>query len=163
MAVKPIPQGYHTVTPYLCVRDCAKAIDFYKRALGAAEISRMSGPGGGVMHAEIKIGDSRIMMSDEFPQSGVKSPQSLGATTTQLHIYVEDCDKVFQQAVSAGCKADMPPTDMFWGDRYGKLTDPFGHAWGVATHKEDVSKEEMERRGREFAAKMQQQQTKSAS
>lgn len=154
MAVKPVPQGYHTVTPYLCVKDCAKAIDFYKRAFGAAEISRMNGPGGGVMHAEIKIGNSPIMMSDEFPQSGVKSPQTVGATTCQLHIYVEDCDKLFQQAVNAGCKSDMQPSDMFWGDRYGKLVDPFGHHWGLATHKEDVIPEEMSKRADAFFASM---------
>jgi PhnB protein len=153
---KAIPEGYHAVTPYLAVKNAAEAIDFYRRAFGAQEISRMTGPGGnGVMHAEIRIGDSLIMLSDEFPGSGCASPQSLGGTTCQLFIYVEDVDAAFQQAVAAGAKSVMPATDMFWGDRYGKVTDPYGHQWGLATHKEDVSPAEMKKRSEAFFAQMQ--------
>jgi PhnB protein len=152
---KPIPEGYHSITPYLVVKDAAQAIDFYKRAFGAHEVERMPGPGGsGVMHAEIAIGDSRVMLSDEFPGAGVASPQSLGGTTCQLHIYVPDVDSAYQQAISAGATSIMPVTDMFWGDRYGKLSDPFGHQWGLATHKEDVSSQEMKKRSEAFFKEM---------
>lgn len=144
--VRAIPEGYHTVTPYLVVRDAARAIDFYKRAFGATEVMRMPGPGGKVMHAEIQIGDSRIMLGDENPQMGAKSPQALNGSPVSLFLYVEDVDAVYKQAVAAGAKQTMPPQDMFWGDRYGKLDDPFGHQWGVATHKEDVAPEEMTKR-----------------
>jgi len=154
---KPIPAGYHTVTPYLVVKDAAKAIDFYKRAFGAEEVDRMPGPGGkGVMHAEIKIGDSRLMLSDEMPGAGCSSPQTLGGTTCQLFIYVPDVDAAFQQAISAGATSTMPVSDMFWGDRYGKLSDPFGHQWGMATHKEDVSPQELAKRSEAFFAQMSQ-------
>jgi len=155
--VKAIPEGYHTVTPYITVQNAARAIDFYKRAFGAKEVTRMDGPDGKVAHAELKIGDSMIMLGDEMPGSGTKSPQSLAGTTSGIFLYVENVDSVFDQAVTAGAKADQRPTDMFWGDRYGKLTDPFGHSWSVATHKENVTPEEMKKRMQEQMAKMQKQ------
>jgi PhnB protein len=146
-ATSHIPPGYHTVTPYLTHRDTAQAIDFYKRALGAEELMRMPGPGGqGVGHAEIKIGDSIIFMSDESPHSQTRAPSSLGGATSSLFLYVPDVDAAFDRAVKAGAKVTMPPADMFWGDRFGTLADPFGHHWGLATHKEDVSPAEMEKR-----------------
>jgi PhnB protein len=152
---KAIPEGYHSVTPYLAVKDAAQAIEFYKRAFGAEEVDRMAGPGGrGIMHAEIKIGDSRVMLSDEFPGAGCTSPQSLGGTTCQLFIYVPDVDAAYQRAVSAGATSSMPVSDMFWGDRYGKLTDPYGHQWSLATHKEDVSPQDMKKRAEAFFAEM---------
>jgi len=153
--VKPIPTGYHTVTPYLTVKGAAQAIDFYKRAFGAQEVERMPGPDGkSVMHAELKLGDSVVMLSDESPQGGTRSPQTLGGSTAYLFLYVPDVDAAFKRAVDAGAKATMPPTDMFWGDRFGKVSDPFGHEWGLATHKEDVSPEEMRRRAQAEMAKM---------
>src|SRR5690348_13702137 len=124
--VKPIPDGFHTVTPYLVVNDAAKAIDFYKRAFDAKERYRMEGPPGKIGHAELQIGDSVIMLGDEMPQMGIKSPNSLGGTTNGIFLYVKDVDAAFEKAVAAGAKSTMPPADMFWGDRYGKLTDPFG-------------------------------------
>ena len=155
MPVKPIPTGFRTVTPYLVVNDAAAAIDFYKRAFGAKEISRMEGPPGKIGHAELKIGDSMIMLGDEMPGSA-RSPHSLGGSPMGLMLYLKDVDAVFNQATSAGAKVDMPVADMFWGDRYGKLTDPFGHSWSLATHKEDVSHEEMAARMKEAMAKMGQ-------
>ena len=154
--VKPIPDGYHSVTPYLVVNDCARAIDFYKRAFGARELSRMDGPSGKIGHAEITIGDSRIMMCDEMPGADSRSPQALRGTTVSLFLYVQDADSVFNQAVTAGAKVTQPLSDMFWGDRFGKLTDPFGHSWCVATHKEDVAPAEMEKRAQAAMAKMAQ-------
>ena len=157
MAVKPIPEGYHTVTPYLCVRGAAEAIEFYKKAFGAQEIFRMPYPDGQkLMHAEIKIGDSHIMLSDEMPGMGSssKSPQSLGGSAVSQHLYVENVDKAMEQAVAAGATVEMPAMDMFWGDRFGKLVDPFGHSWSVATHIEDVPGDEMARRGMEAMAAM---------
>jgi PhnB protein len=153
MAVRPIPEGYHTLTPSLTCKNAASAIDFYSRAFGAKELSRMAGPGGSVAHAELQIGDSRFFISDEFPGMSA-APVSSALPSTYMFLYVENVDKSFEQAVSAGAKAEMPVTDMFWGDRYGKVTDPFGHHWGIATHKEDVSPEEMERRGAEWMANM---------
>jgi len=148
-AVKPIPEGYRTITPYLTQRDAAQAIEFYKKAFGAQEVMRMPGPEGkGVAHAEIKIGDSMLFLSDEFPQAGTQAPGSLGGTTGSLHLYVSDVDAMFNKAVQAGAKPAMPPADMFWGDRMAKLVDPFGHHWSLATHKEDVAPDEMERRGK---------------
>ena len=144
--VKAIPQGYHSVTPYLVLSDAAGAIDFYKRALGAQELLRMPAPDGKIMHAEIKVGDSPIMLSDEFPEYGTRSPKSLGGTPASLYVYVENVDAVFNQAVAAGAKALMPLQDMFWGDRYAKLEDPFGHQWQLATHVEDLTPEEIGRR-----------------
>jgi PhnB protein len=159
--VNPIPKGFRSVTPYLTLNDAAHALDFYKRAFGAEVLVRMDGPGGKIGHAEIKIGDSIIMLGDEMPGSGARSPQSLGGTTGGVMLYVENADAVFNQAVAAGAQVEAPLADMFWGDRYGKLKDPFGHSWSVATHKEDVTPAEMSKRMQEFTAKMAQQ-TKSA-
>ena len=144
--VRPIPEGYHTATPYLIVNDAAKALEFYKRAFGATEVMRMDGPGGRVMHAEIKIGDSIIMLGQENPQMGVRSPQSLGGSPMFLYLYVEDCDKSFARAVDAGASASAPLKDQMWGDRSGSVKDPFGHSWWIATHKENVSADELRRR-----------------
>ncbi len=141
---KTIPEGFHSVTPALVVRDAAQAIEYYKRAFGATEVSRLEAPGGKIGHAELKIGDSRIMLADEFPM-GPRAPQSLGGTTVSLHIYVQDVDQAFTRAVQAGGKSEMQPQDMFWGDRYGKLTDPFGHSWGLATHIKDVTEQDMKK------------------
>jgi PhnB protein len=143
MSVQAIPKGYHTLTPYLTVRDAARAIEFYKQAFGAVEKGVMPGPDGKIMHAELVIGDSIFMLADEFPQFGSMSPLSTGGAGMGLHIYVEDVDSAFDRAVQAGAKVDMPVSDMFWGDRYGKLSDPFGHKWSIATHKADLTMEEM--------------------
>ena len=159
---KPIPDGYHTATPYLAVHDAAKAIDFYKRAFDATELHRMQGPQGKVMHAELKIGDSIIMLADEMPSADTRSPQSLGGTTAGIFLYVKDVDAAYNKATAAGAKATMPPADMFWGDRYGKVADPFGHSWSLATHKEDVAPEEMKKRSDEFMSKMAPQRSHSA-
>jgi len=156
---KPIPEGYHSITPYLTLNDAAKAIDFYKRAFGAKEMMRMDGPTGKIGHAELKIGDSMIMLSDEMPGAGAKSPKSLGGTTVNIFLYVEDVDSVFNQAVSAGAKADMALADQFWGDRYGKVTDPFGHSWSLATHKEDLTPQEISKRAKAAMEKMGQHST----
>jgi PhnB protein len=156
-SVHPIPKGYHSITPYLVVNDAARAIDFYKRAFGAQEKMRMDSPGGKIAHAELKIGDSIIMLSDEMPGTGARSPRSLGGSAASVFLYVENVDTVFKQAVSAGAKADAEPSDMFWGDRYGKITDPFGHQWSLATHKEDVAPEEMAKRTKDAMAKMGRQ------
>jgi PhnB protein len=144
--VKPIPEGYHSATPYLIVKDAARAIEFYKRAFGATELLRMAAPGGKIGHAEIKIGDSPIMLADEVPDMGALSPESLGGTPVSILLYVEDVDAVFNQAIAAGAKVQRPVKDQFYGDRTGGVTDPFGHIWYVATHKEDVSPEEMRKR-----------------
>ena len=159
--VSPIPKGYHSVTPYLTVNDAARALEFYKRAFGAREVLRMDGPDGKIGHAEIKIGDSIVMLGDEMPGMSNRSPQSLGGTTGGVMLYVENADTVFDQAVSAGAQVESPLADMFWGDRYGRLKDPFGHSWSVATHIEDVAPAEMSKRMKDFAAKMAQQ-TKAA-
>jgi len=155
MSVRPVPEGYHTLTPFLTVRDAARAIEFYKQAFGATERGVAKGPDGKVMHAEIKIGDSIIMMSDEFPEFGSLSPESVGNTSMGLHIYVEDVDSAFDRAVKAGAKVEMPVMDQFWGDRYGRLKDPFGHKWSIATHKKDMSADEMKRAMDEAMAAMQ--------
>ncbi len=152
--VKPIPDGYHSASPYLVVGGAAQAIEFYKRAFGAQEQMRMPSPDGKIVHGEIKIGDSVVMLADEFPEYGSRSPKSLGGTPSSVFLYVQDVDAVFQSAVSAGAKSLMPVADMFWGDRYGKLEDPFGHQWQIATHKEDLTPEEMKRRsGAAFSKK----------
>jgi PhnB protein len=151
--VRPIPEGYHTVTPGLVVRGGAQAIDFYTRAFGARELGRMTSPDGQqILHAELQLGDARIMLSDEMPDMGTYSPAALGGTAVGLHLYVEDADAVFQQAIDAGATVLQPLMNAFWGDRYGRLRDPFGHDWGIATHIEDVSDEEMRRRAEAFAA-----------
>jgi len=146
MAVKPIPEGYHSVTPYLIIKGASRAIEFYKKAFGATELMRFPGPNDTVMHAEIKIGDSPVMLADEGETSTYRSPQTFGGSPVSLMIYVEDVDKVFNQAVSTGAKATRPVEDQFYGDRLGTLVDPFGHIWTISTHKEDVSMEEMQRR-----------------
>jgi PhnB protein len=145
--VNPIPAGFHTVTPSLIVRGADQAIDFYKRAFGAQEISRMAGPDGKkIMHAELKIGDSYIFLGDEHPEMGTRSPQTLGGVSGGLNLNLENVDNAFKRAVDAGATVRMQVSDMFWGDRYGKIVDPFGYEWGLATHIEDVSHEEMARR-----------------
>jgi PhnB protein len=150
MATKAIPEGYHSVTPYLIVNGAAKAIDFYKRAFGAVELMRMPGPDGKIGHAEIRIGDSAIMLADEHPQMGYRSPQSLGGTAVSLMVYVERVDDVFGRAVAGGAKELQAIKNQFYGDRSGTLQDPFGHTWTVATHVEDVPPEEMRRRAEKF-------------
>jgi len=152
---KAIPDGYHTVTPALTVKNGAAAIEFYKKAFGAEEVMRVHGPDGkSLMHAEIRVGDSRIMLGEEWPDQRVLAPSSAGAATSSLYLYVADVDAAFKRAVSAGAKALMPVTDMFWGDRFGQVEDPSGHRWGLATHVEDPSPEEITRRQREFFASM---------
>ena len=159
--VKPVPQGYHTATPYLTIKNAARALDFYKKAFGAQEVARMDAPDGKVAHAEIKVGDSMIMIAEEMPGSGNRSPESLGGTTASIFLYVDNADAIFDRAVSAGAQVETALADMFWGDRYGRLKDPYGHSWGVATHKEDVAPAEMEKRMQEAMAK-QAQRTQSA-
>lgn len=142
--VKPIPSGYHTLTPHLVVKGAGQAIEFYKKAFGAEEIARMPSPDGkSLLHAELKIGDSRIMLADEFPEMGCRGPQGTDGTPVTIHMYVEDVDAAFGKAVAAGAQVRMPLADMFWGDRYGVLTDPFGHSWSLATHKMDLTPEEI--------------------
>ena len=146
MTVKPIPDGYHTVTPYLIINGAADAIEFYKQAFGAAEVMRLPAPGGKLGHAEIQIGDSRIMLADEVPEMGFQGPKSLGGAAVSICLYVEDVDALFQQALDAGGKEQRPVQDQFYGDRSGTLEDPFGHVWTIATHKEDLTHEEIEKR-----------------
>jgi PhnB protein len=147
MAVKPVPEGYHTLTPFLTVRDAERAIEFYKQAFGAELRGGgvAKGPDGKVMHAELKIGDSVIMLADEYPEFGSRSPQSIGDSGMGLHIYLDNVDKAFDRAVKAGASVEMPVMDQFWGDRYGKLKDPFGHKWSIATHVRDMSQDEMKK------------------
>jgi len=148
---KPIPDGYHSVTPTLTISGAADAIEFYKKAFDAKEVYRFPGPDGkSIMHAEIRIGDSPIMLCDEMPHMGVLSPKSTGGPSGSIYLYVNDSDSVFNKAVSAGAKPIMPMMDGFWGDRFGSLTDPFGHRWTIATKKKDMTKEEIEKAGREF-------------
>jgi PhnB protein len=154
MAVQPVPEGYNTVTPYLAVENAAEAIEFYGRAFGAKERARMEGPGGAVMHAELEIGDSLIMLSDPFPQASTKPPKELGGTSVSVFLYVEDIDALYKQAVGAGATSIAEPDDMFWGDRFGAVQDPFGHTWTIATHVEEVAPEELQRRSEEFFAAM---------
>ena len=154
MSVKPIPDGYHSVTPYLTVRGAAKAIEFYKEAFGAVELLRMPMPDGSIAHAEVKIGDSPVMFGEENPAWGNKSPQSLGGTPSGLCIYVADCDAVFNRALAAGATVMKPLANQFYGDRSGTVIDPFGHAWTIATHVEDVAPEEMQKRMDAMAAQM---------
>jgi PhnB protein len=151
MNVRPVPEGYSSVTPYLIVTRAADAIEFYTRAFEAQELMRFGGPDGGIVHAELQIGDSRIMLADENPQMGFRSPQSLGGSGIGLMVYVDDVDRVFTRALEAGAKAHQEVKNQFYGDRSGTLIDPFGHWWTVATHVEDVSPEEMQRRMAEMA------------
>lgn len=156
MAVRAVPEGYHTVTPYLIVQGAGAAIEFYKQAFGATELLRMADPAAGkVGHAEIQVGDSRIMLADEFPDMGYRSPKSLGGTPVSICLYVPDVDVVFNRAVAAGATVQRPVSDMFYGDRTGTLTDPFGHVWTISTHVEDVSEEEIRRRLEAYAKKQQ--------
>ena len=156
--VRPIPEGQHTVTPGLIHKEAKKAIEFYKKAFGAEVKSNMTMPDGRVMHAEIKIGDSTVFLSDEFPEMAPdhKSPQTAGCVTGSLYLYVQDCDAAFKRATDAGAKVVMPPADMFWGDRFCKVTDPFGHQWGMATHKEDLTPAQIETRRHEWEKQMAQ-------
>jgi PhnB protein len=154
MAVKPIPEGYHSITPYLAVEDAGKAIDFYKEAFGAEELMRMPGPDGKIAHAEIQIGDSKLMLSDPFEQSSVQPPAERGGTTGSIFLYVDDVDSTFEQATEAGATVTSPLEDMFWGDRFGTVTDPFGHVWSMATHKEDLTEEQMAERSKAAMAEM---------
>jgi PhnB protein len=153
---KPIPEGFHTVTPYLAVKDAAKALDFYTRALGATERFRFE-HGGKIGHAEIQVGDSIVMLSDEWPEGGHLSPQSLGGTTASLHVYVDDVDSAFQRALEAGGKEERAVQDQFYGDRSGTFLDPFGHRWNLSTHVEDVPEDELQRRMEEFGKKQAEQ------
>lgn len=157
MPVKPIPDGYHTITPAIIVRGAANAIDFYRKAFGAEVVERMDGPDGSIAHAEIRIGDSIVMLGDENPQYGTVSPMSTNGTPSSLHIYVDDVDAVFARALNAGAKVKYPIENAFWGDRYGKVTDPFGHEWGIATHVRDMSSEEVKKAAEEWMQRMAQQ------
>jgi PhnB protein len=153
-----VPAGFSTVTPHLVIRDAAQAIEFYKKAFGAKESVRMDGPDGKIMHAEIKIGDAHLFLGEEMPDWGSRSPLMLGGTGTTIHLYVDDADALFNQAVAAGAQIKMPLEDQFWGDRYGKLLDPYGHEWSVATHLEDLSPAEMRKRQEVAMAQMAAQQ-----
>ncbi|HEV2828827.1 MAG TPA: VOC family protein [Pyrinomonadaceae bacterium] len=152
MAVKPIPEGYHSVTPYLIIEGAGGAIEFYQKAFGAKELFRFPTPDGKIGHAEIKIGDSPIMLADAYPAMGYNGPKSLGGSPVSLMIYVENVDTLFDQAVQAGATVKEAVTDKFYGDRSGSLIDPFGHVWHLSTHKEDVSAEEMEKRAKAASA-----------
>lgn len=159
-AVKPVPEGYHTVTPYLVVKDAKRALEYYRKAFGAETKMSMPSPDGRVMHAEMRIGDSMVFVSDEFPDMApqIRAPESTGGMVTgSIFLYVPDVDAVVKRAVGAGARVTMPVADMFWGDRFGKVADPFGHHWGIATHKEDVTPQEMEKRSAEYSRKMAQQ------
>jgi PhnB protein len=144
-SVKPIPEGMHTVTPHLICAGAADAIEFYKQAFGAVELSRMPGPEGKIMHASVRIGDSVVMLNEEMPQWGSFGPKHLKGSPVTIHLYVENVDSVFEQAVRAGANVTMPLDDMFWGDRYGKLEDPFGHQWSIGTHVRNATVEEMQK------------------
>jgi PhnB protein len=154
MAVKPIPEGYHTLAPYLAVENAAHAIDYYKTAFGAKERVLMEAPGGAIGHAELEIGDSVVMLSDPFPQSSTKPPKELGGSSVSVFMYVEDVDAVVKQAVDAGATVLMEVADQFWGDRFGTVQDPFGHTWSIATHVEDVTPEEIAERAKAAMADM---------
>ena len=154
MAVQPIPEGYNTVSPYLAVDDAEKAIEYYKKAFGAEETVRMNAPDGRIGHAELEIGDSHLMVSDPVPQSSTRPPTELGGTSVSIFMYVEDVDAVVQKAVDQGATVTMEVEDQFWGDRFGSITDPFGHNWSIATHIEDLTPEEIEERGKAAMAAM---------
>jgi len=155
--IKPIPSGFHTLTPHLVVNGASKAIEFYKKAFGAEEIRRVPTPDGkSLLHADLKIGDSHVFLVDEFPAMDCRGPQAIGGTPVTIHMFVEDVDAAFGKAVAAGAQVKMPLSDMFWGDRYGVLADPFGHSWSIATHKEDVTPEEIGKRARTACAGVSQ-------
>lgn len=159
MGTKPIPKGFYTLTANLVVKNASDAIEFYKKAFDAQEIYRDYAPHEkNIIHAELKIGDSIIMLNDELPSWNVLSPKSIGGSAVTIHMYVDDVDKIFNQAVAAGAKVTMPLMDVFWGDRYGHLEDPFGHKWSIATHKKDLSREEIRKAAEEFFANMVKQQ-----
>ncbi len=152
--VTPVPEGFHTTTPHLVVKGAGKAIDFYKKAFGAEECYRMNGPDGdSVVHASIQIGDSMIMLGEEYPEMNVKSPSSLGGSPVTVHLYVDDADRMFEKAIDAGAEEIYPLENAFWGDRYGKVRDPFGHIWSIASRVEELSPEEMEKRAAEWFEK----------
>jgi PhnB protein len=154
MATKPIPDGYHTLIPYLAVDNATEAIEFYKKAFSAKELVRMPGPDGLIGHAELELGDSVLMLADPFPQFSTRPPKELGGTTTSIFMYSEDVDAAVKKAVDAGATVLMEPDDMFWGDRFGSVSDPFGHVWAIATHKEDLTPEEMAERSKAAMAAM---------
>ena len=156
MPVSLIPAGCNTVSIYLIVKSAKAALGFYEKAFGGTGIECISAPDGSVMHGEIKIGDSTVMVSQENLEWGMKSPQTLGGSPASIHMYVDDCDAAFNNAIDAGCTQVSPVTDMFWGDRYGKVEDPFGFQWGIATHNEDVSSEEMQKRSEAWFSQMRQ-------
>ena len=150
--VKPVPDGYHTITPYLIVNGAAAAIEFYKRAFGATEVMRMPAPDGRIGHAELQLGDCRVMLADEYPQMDCRGPKSVGGTPVFLHMYVDDVDAVVKQAVAAGARVVRPVQDQFYGDRMGTVADPYGHVWHVSTHKEDLSMDELRARAEKAMA-----------
>ncbi|HLM37934.1 MAG TPA: VOC family protein [Gaiellaceae bacterium] len=154
MAVNPIPEGYHSLNAYLAVDDAAAAIEYYTEVFGAKERLRMDGPDGKIGHAELQIGDSVLMLADTNPQSSYTPPKELGGTSAGLLLYVEDVDAVVTKATEAGATLTMPVEDMFWGDRFGQVTDPFGHGWQIATRKEDLTEEEIAERGKAAMAAM---------
>ncbi|HSB37753.1 MAG TPA: VOC family protein [Gaiellaceae bacterium] len=154
MVVNPIPEGYHTLTPYLAVEDAERAIEFYKDAFGAQEVTRMGGPDGRIAHAELQLGDSKLMLSDPFPQSSVRPPSERGGTTASIFMYVDDVNAAFEQAKTAGATVVAELEDMFWGDRFGTLSDPFGHVWSLAQHVEDLTDEEIAERSKAAMAEM---------
>ena len=155
-AKSPVPEGQHTISPHLTVKGAPQAIEYYRKAFGATELHRSLGPGGLIMHAALKVGDSMFFLNDEMPMpDGGKSPTSIGGTAVTINLYVPDADATYRQAISAGAKETMPIADQFWGDRYGIVTDPYGHKWAIATRKEDLTPEEMDKRGKEFFAQMQ--------
>lgn len=161
-AVRAIPEGYHTLTPSLVCKGAARAIEFYKEVFHAKEIMRMAGPGGSIGHAELQIGDSKLMLSDEFPGMA-HAPGANPSTSNALVLYTDNVDAMFERAVKAGAKTEMPLQNQFWGDRYGKIRDPFGHQWGLAQHVEDVAPTEMERRAKEWQAQMSKAATAGQS
>lgn len=142
-AVRPIPEGFHTITPHLVCEGATKAIAFYEQAFGAVVVDRMPGPDGKLMHALLRIGDSHLMLCDDFPEYGSPGPRALGGTTVTIHLYVPDADAAWERALAAGATPSMPLSDMFWGDRYGQVTDPYGHRWSLATHQRDLSQQEI--------------------
>ena len=151
---KPVPEGFHSVSPAMVIKNAAEAIEFYKKAFGAEVVTRLTGPNDSVMHAEIKIGDSMVMIGEEWPGHHVQSPTSVSGTTITLHIYVEDVDAAHERAVAAGAKEIMAPANMFWGDRFSSVTDPYGHSWSLATHIQDMTDEECQRAGDAWMAEM---------